>query len=96
MEKREITLYQTATCFYCRRVREQFKRLGIAYRTVEVPRNRAERQELFELSQQRGVPTLVDGEVMIRDDDDAIIAYLEKRYSSSENRLSAVESSTRS
>ena len=81
MENRETLLYQTESCFYCHRVREKLAELGLPYRTVNVPRNRAQRDELFDLSQQRGVPTLVDGDVIIRDDDDAIIAYLEKRYS---------------
>ena len=37
------------------------------------------REELFRLSGQRGIPTLVDGDVIIPDDDEAIIRYLEKR-----------------
>ncbi len=91
MNNREIMLYQTASCYYCHRVREKFAELGLPYRTIDVPRNRAQRNALFDLSQQRGVPTLVDGEVIIRDDDDAIIAYLEKHYGSSKSHLKVAE-----
>ena len=54
--------------------------LGIPYITINVPRERVMREELFGDSGQRGIPTLVDGDVIIPDDDDAIIAYLEGRY----------------
>jgi serine protease Do len=36
--------------------------------------------EEVESEGQRGIPTLVDGDIIIADDDDAIIAYLESRY----------------
>jgi glutathione S-transferase len=53
--------------------------LGITYINVNVPRNKADRKELIEISGQPGIPTLVteDGKV-IADDDDAIIAYLDE------------------
>ena len=54
--------------------------LGITYITVNVPREKALREDLFSVSGQRGIPTLVDGDVIIADDDDSIIAYLEGRY----------------
>jgi len=55
--------------------------LGITYINVNVPRARPDRKELLEISGQAGIPTLVtdDGQV-IADDDDAIIAYLDKNY----------------
>jgi glutathione S-transferase len=55
--------------------------LGITYINVNVSRSKPDRKELMEVSGQAGVPTLVteDGTV-IADDDDAIIAYLDKNY----------------
>jgi glutathione S-transferase len=38
------------------------------------------RQELKKVSGQTGIPTLIDGDVIITDDDDAIISYLKRQY----------------
>lgn len=80
MSNPSITLYQAAWCPYCQRVQRELTELGIPYATVEVPWQKAMREELFRVSGQRGVPTLVDGDVIIPNNDDAIIAYLEGRY----------------
>lgn len=74
-----LKLYQTEWCPYCARVRSRMTDLGITYINVNVPRNKADRKELIEISGQPGIPTLVteDGKV-IADDDDAIIAYLDE------------------
>lgn len=76
-----MKLYQAEWCGYCARVRAKLTDLGVAYTTVEVPRSRAERKELIEISGQAGIPTLVtrDGTV-IADDDDEIIAYIEATF----------------
>lgn len=74
-----MQLYQTEWCPYCHRVRMKLTELGMTYITVNVPHEQAMREELFRVSGQRGIPTLVDGEVIVPDDDEAIIAYLEER-----------------
>lgn len=76
-----LKLYQLESCPYCARVRSKMGDLGIPYVNVNVPRSKAERKELMEVSGQNGVPTLVceDGSI-IADDDDAIIEYLEKHH----------------
>ena len=76
-----LKLYQADWCPYCIRVRSKLNALGITYTNIEVPRSKADRKELMEVSGQAGVPTLVteDGTV-IADDDDAIIKYLEENY----------------
>lgn len=76
-----LKLYQTEWCPYCARVRARMCDLGITYINVNVPRSKADRKELMEVSGQAGVPTLVtdDGRV-IADDDDAIIAYINERF----------------
>jgi len=76
-----LKLYQAEWCPYCARVRAKMTDLGITYVCVNVPRNKAERTELIEVSGQAGIPTLVceDGTV-IADDDEAIIDYLEKHH----------------
>ncbi|NKE70284.1 glutaredoxin family protein [Candidatus Manganitrophus noduliformans] len=80
MPERLIKLYQAEWCSYCRRVRMKLAELGVPYITVNVPDEKPMREDLFNISGQRGIPTLVDGDVVIADDDDAIIAYLEGRF----------------
>jgi glutathione S-transferase len=75
-----MRLYQTEWCPYCRRVRMKLTELGITYLAVNVPREKALRADLMAVSGQPGIPTLVDRDVIIADDDEAIIAYLEARY----------------
>jgi glutaredoxin len=71
-----LKLYQLEACPYCLRVRNKLSELDIAYTKIDVPREKDKRLELFEVSRQYGVPTLVDGKVVIADDDDKIIDYL--------------------
>lgn len=77
-----LKLYQAEWCPYCARVRSKMTDLVLTYVNINVPRSKSDRMELMEASGQTGIPTLVteDGQV-IADDDDAIIAYLEKNYS---------------
>jgi glutathione S-transferase len=53
--------------------------LLLDYKTVNVPRDHAERTIVKEVSGQTGIPVMVDGDVILDDDDD-IIPYLEKTY----------------
>jgi len=80
MDEPMIKLYQAIWCPYCQPVRMTLKELGITYLTVNVPFLKALRKELFSVSGQRGIPTLVHGDVVIADDDEAIIVYLNERY----------------
>lgn len=60
-------------------VRDKFEELGLEYEKIAVPSYRPSRKEVFEVSGQYLVPVLVDGEVVL-DDEDEIIDYLEKKY----------------
>ena len=75
----EAVLYQAEWCPYCARVRAKLTELLIDYRMVNVPREHAARTEVKDVSGQTGIPVLVDGDVILDDDDD-IIPYLEKTY----------------
>jgi len=75
----EIVLYQAEWCPYCARVRSKLTDLLLDHKVVNVPRSHAERGEVRDVSGQTGIPVLVDGEVVLDDDDD-IIPYLEKTY----------------
>ena len=78
-----MKLYQAEWCPYCARVRSRMTDLCLAYINVNVPHSKAARTELIKVSGQAGIPTLVDGDVMIADDDDAIIDYLNRTYGKS-------------
>jgi len=75
----EIVLYQAEWCPYCARVRAKLTDLLLDYKNVNVPRSHAEREEVKRVSGQTSIPVLVDGDVVLDDDDD-IIPYLEKKY----------------
>ena len=75
-----MKLFQVEWCPYCARVRSRMTELVLTYINVNVPRNKEDRTELREVSGQTGVPTLVDGDIIIADDDGAIIEYLDRKY----------------
>ena len=75
----EIVLYQAEWCPYCARVRRKLTDLLLDYKNVNVPRSHAERDEVHRASGQTSIPVLVDGDVVLDDDDD-IIPYLEQKY----------------
>lgn len=75
----KLKLYKADWCGYCVRVIRKLNELGLAYEGIEVPIPHFQRREVIEVSGQPEVPVLVDGEVVI-DDDDRIIPYLEARY----------------
>jgi glutaredoxin 3 len=75
----EIVLYQAEWCPYCARVRSVLTDLLVDYKIVNVPRDHAERGIVEEVSGQRGIPVMVDGNT-IMDDDDDIIPYVKEKF----------------
>ena len=75
-----VVLYQAEWCPYCARVRNAMTDMLLDYKVVNVPHDHAERTVVKELFGVTGIPSMVDGDTKIADDDDAIIAYLEKKY----------------
>jgi len=75
-----VVLYQAEWCPYCARVRAEMTELLLDYKVVNVPRDHAERGSLKELFGATGIPSMIDGDVKIADDDDAIIAHVRKKY----------------
>jgi glutaredoxin len=80
LQDTNIVLYQAEWCPYCARVRAKMTDLLLDYKIVNVPREHDERGIVKEVSGQTGIPVMVDGDVIL-DDDDEIIPYLEKTYS---------------
>lgn len=75
-------LYQAEWCPYSQRVRQRFTELGVSFVARQVPAERADREELRRKTGSDEIPALVaeDGGV-INEDADAIVAYLDQRYS---------------
>lgn len=74
-----IELYQFEECPYCQMVRQWLSDHKISYIIHSVPHERSQRKEVIKVSGQPLVPVLVDGDVVL-DDENEIIAYLEKKY----------------
>ena len=63
----------------CGAVARRLRRLEIEHRTERVPYRRAARPEIEELTHQRRVPVLVDGQEVIHDSK-RILQYLDWKY----------------
>ena len=82
MRDTNVVLYQAEWCPYCAKVRDVLTELLLDYKVVTVPADHAERAGMRELFGTTGIPSMMDGDVKIADDDAAIIAYLRTTYES--------------
>ncbi|MEB3185826.1 MAG: glutathione S-transferase N-terminal domain-containing protein [bacterium] len=80
-----MTLYQFESCPYCQMVRSRMSDLLLTYVCVNVPRDRSQRHEVVRVSGQPTVPVLVDGDVVL-DDEEKILPYLDRKYGSARPR----------
>ena len=76
-----IKLYQAEWCPFCVRVRAKLTELLLDYTNINVPQPHSHRAEVLAVSGQTSIPVMVDGDVVLSDDDD-IIPYLETTYGS--------------
>jgi glutathione S-transferase len=60
-------------------VRRKLDDLGLKYEKIDVPAQRQRRTEVIKVSGQPLVPVLVDGDIVL-DDEDKIIEYLDSKY----------------
>lgn len=74
-----LKLYQFEGCPYCHMVRQKLSDLEMTYISVCVSPDRSRRQEVVQVSGQPTVPMMVDGDVVLSDENE-IIEYLEKNY----------------
>ncbi len=75
-----IILHQFQSCPFCAKVRRKLEELDLAYETKEVPRDRAERTEIKELSDQIKVPVIEDSDGTVVNDSSKIVEYLDENY----------------
>ena len=78
----ELILYELPGCPYCAKVINKLDELGLEYESREVPRSHSERTEVKEVSNQTGVPVLIDEEHDIdgMPESDDIVAHLDEHY----------------
>jgi glutaredoxin 3 len=69
---KKITVYSTATCPHCIRLKEFLKSGNIAFENIDVS-DPAKADEMMEKSGQMGVPVIdIDGDIIVGFDMDAI------------------------
>ena len=77
-----LELYELQGCPYCAKVVDKLDELDLDYESHMVTGPKSERDEVAEVSGQRGVPVLVDEENDVEGmaESDDIVAYLEETY----------------
>ena len=77
-----IELYDRRDCPYSKRVRDKLDELGIDYAETVVPDKHTDRDDLYERTDQRGVPVLFDPEIEggWLADSDEIVSHLERTH----------------
>ena len=68
MTEKDIKVYSTPTCPWCRKAKDYLKEKGVQFTEYNVGEDRSKLQEMVELSGQRGVP-------VIKIDDDVIVGF---------------------
>lgn len=59
---KQVTMYTTPTCVYCKMAKEFFKKNGVEYVEKDVTTNDVDREEMVNKSHQLGVPVIEVGD----------------------------------
>jgi len=63
---KNVTIYSTPTCHFCRLAKDFFKANNVAYTEYDVANNLEKRKEMIEKSGQMGVPVIIiDNELIV-------------------------------
>ena len=65
MNTKNVTIYSTPSCHFCRMAKEFFKANNIAYTDYNVAGDPDKRKEMMEKSGQLGVPVIFIGDQMV-------------------------------
>jgi len=66
MIPKEVRVYSTPTCAYCKAAKKFLEDRGIAYKDLNVGEDKAAREEMIRRSGQMGVPVIdIDGEIVV-------------------------------
>jgi glutaredoxin 3 len=74
---KNIIIYSTPTCHYCKLAKEYMNANGIKYTEYNVAADLQKRQEMVDKSGQLGVPVIdIDGQVMVGYEEGEFVAAL--------------------
>lgn len=63
---KNVTIYSTPTCVYCKMAKEFFLSNDIQYKEYDVAADEKAREEMVQKSHQLGVPVIdIDGEIFV-------------------------------
>ena len=63
---KNIKIYSTPSCAYCKMAKEFFKENNFQFEDIDVIKDEKARNEMFEKSNQKGVPVIdIDGEIYV-------------------------------
>jgi glutaredoxin-like YruB-family protein len=66
MSAKEVKVYSTPTCPYCKMTKKFLEDNGIKYQDLNVAQDKAARDEMINKSGQMGVPVIdIDGELIL-------------------------------
>ncbi|MHB0912713.1 MAG: glutaredoxin family protein [Armatimonadota bacterium] len=65
MADKEVKVYSTPTCPWCRKVKEYLNEKGVPFTDFNVAEDRDKYAEMVELSGQRGVPVIMIGDQLV-------------------------------
>ena len=74
-----LELYQAEWCPHSHKVRQRLTELGLDFVARQVAPDPGEREAMAQATGERSIPTLVDGDRVLRGDD-AILAHLDATY----------------
>jgi glutaredoxin-like YruB-family protein len=66
MAAKEVKVYSTPTCPWCKKAKQFLDANGVAYQDFNVAQDPAAREEMIKKSSQTAVPTIIiDGEIVV-------------------------------
>lgn len=74
---KEVKIYTTPTCVYCKMTKKFFEEHGIKYQELNVAADAKAREDMVRISGQLGVPVItIDNEVVIGYDPEELTRFL--------------------
>lgn len=64
-QQKTVAIYSTPTCHFCQMAKEFFAEKGIQYTAYDVSKDLERRQEMFDITNQMGVPVIVIGDDVV-------------------------------
>ena len=64
-QQKTVAIYSTPTCHFCQMAKEFFGEKGVEYTNYDVSKDIEKRQEMFNITQQMGVPVILIGDDVV-------------------------------